>query len=112
MQFDFRKQHLTKHTIVRLINKILKPSDNNCYTLGVFIDLTKSFDTVDHNILLRKLFHYGTRDNKLNFLHSHLQNRKQYIAYQNTLALLEAILFANDTNLFYLHNNAKEYLEL
>ena len=40
--------------------------------------------TVDHNILLRKLFHYGIRDNNLKLLQSYLQNRKQYVSYQNT----------------------------
>ena len=62
--------------IVHFVNKILKSSDNNRYTLGVFIALTKLFVTVDPNILLRKLFHYGTRANNLK-LQSYLQNRKQ-----------------------------------
>ena len=60
-QFGFQKQHSTDHAIVHLVNEILKSFENNCYTLGVFIDLTKAFDTVDHNILLKKLFHYGVR---------------------------------------------------
>ena len=63
---------------------ILKSFENNCYNLGVFIDLTKAFDTADHNILLKKLFHYRVRDNNLQLLQSYLQNRKQYITYQNT----------------------------
>ena len=62
-QFGFQKQHSTDHAIVYLVNEILKSFENNCYTSGVFIDLTKAFDTVDHNILLKKLFHYGVRDN-------------------------------------------------
>ena len=70
--------------IVHPINEILKSCENNCYTLGVFIDLTKAFDTVDHNILLKKLFHYEVRGYNLKLLQSYLQNRKQYIAYQNT----------------------------
>ena len=60
-QFGFQKQHSADHAIVYLVNEILKSLENNCYTLGVFIDLTKTFDTVDHNILLKKLFHYGVR---------------------------------------------------
>ena len=58
------------------MNEISKSFDNNCYTLGVFIDLTKAFYTVDHNILLNKLFHYGERGNSLKLLQSYLQNRK------------------------------------
>ena len=140
-QFGFQKQYSTDHAIVHLVNEILKSFESNYYTLGVFIDLTKAFDTVDHNILLKKLFHYGVRGNNLKLLQSYLQNRKQYIAYGNSskteyknvicgvpqdpilgpilflifinnlchsTPLLEAILFADDTNLFYSHNNVKE----
>ena len=136
-QFGFQKQHSTDHAIVHLVNEILKYFENNCYILGVFIDLTKAFDTVDHNILLKKLFHYEVRGNTLKLLESYLQNRKQYIAYKNSsktefknvicgvrqgsvfgpllflifinylchsTPLLEAIWFADDTNLFYSHN--------
>ena len=83
-QFSFQKQHSTEHAIIHLVNDILKSFDSNKYTLGVFIDFAKAFDTVDHNILLRKLFHYGIRDNNLKLLQSYLQNRKQYLSYQNT----------------------------
>ena len=140
-QFGFQKQHSTDHAIVYLVNEILNSFENNCYTLGVFIDLTKAFDTVDHNILLKKLLHYGVRGNTLKLLQSYLHNRKKYIAYENSsrtefknvicgvlqgsilgpllflifindlshsTLLLEAILFADDTNLFYSHNNVKE----
>ena len=47
--------------MIHLVNGFLKSFENNCYTSGAFIDLTKAFDTVDHNILLKKLFHYGVR---------------------------------------------------
>ena len=58
-QFGFQKQHSTDHAIVHLVKKILKSFENSCYTLGVFIDLTKAFDTVDHNILLKNYFTMG-----------------------------------------------------
>ena len=77
-QFGFQKQHSTEDAIIHLVNDILKSFVSNKCTLGVFID------TVDQNILLRKLFHYGIRDNNLKLLQSYLQNRKQYISYQNT----------------------------
>ena len=83
-QFGFQKKHSTDHAIVYLVNEILKSFENNCYTLGVFIDLTKAFDTVGHNILLKKLFHFGVRGNTLKLPQSYLHNRKQYIAYENS----------------------------
>ena len=66
-QFGFQKQHSTDHAIVYLVNEVLKSFENNCYTLGVLINLTKAFDMVDHNIVLKKLFHYGVRGNTLKF---------------------------------------------
>ena len=55
-QFGFQKQHSTDHAIVHLENKILKSFNNNCYTLGVFIDIKNTLDMVDHNILLKNYF--------------------------------------------------------
>ena len=55
-QLGFQKQHSTDHAIVYLVNEILKSFENNCHTLGVFIDLTKVFDTEDHHILLKNYF--------------------------------------------------------
>ena len=57
--------------------------DNNNLVLGVFIDLSKAFDIVDHNILLEKLSTYGVKGNNLKWFHSYLFNRKQYIEFQN-----------------------------
>ena len=53
------------------------------FALGVFIDLSKAFDTVDHNILLEKVSMYGIKGNNLKWFHSYLSNRKQYIEFQN-----------------------------
>ena len=55
--------------------------DDNKFTLGVFIDLSKAFDTVDHQILLNKLKHYGIHDKNLKWFSNYLSDRKQYIQY-------------------------------
>ena len=56
-QYGFRKKHSTNLATIELMTKILQATDNNEYTIGVFLDLAKAFDTVNHEILLTKLEH-------------------------------------------------------
>ena len=58
--------------------------DNGKCTIGVFIDLKKAFDTVDHCILVTKLDHYGIRGVAKKWLSSYLENRKQYVCFNGT----------------------------
>ena len=51
--FGFQKGHSTDHAIVHLVDQIYDSFENDNYTLGVFIDTSKAFDTVDHSILLK-----------------------------------------------------------
>ena len=55
-QYGFRKQHSTQHAILDIINGIWDNMDQKMYSCGIFIDLKKAFDTVNHDILLGKLF--------------------------------------------------------
>ena len=79
-QFGFQKEHSTEHAILQLANQILESFNQDNFTIGVFIDLSKAFDTVDHNILLNKLSFYGVRNNNLKWFKSYLSNRKQYVS--------------------------------
>ena len=78
-QFGFQKGHSTDHAIVHLVDQIYESFENDNYTLGVFIDLSKAFDTVDHSILLKKLEMYGVNTTNLTWFESYLNGRKQYI---------------------------------
>ena len=59
---DFKKKNSTAHAVISLTENTEKAIDNKMFVCGVFLDLHKAFDTVDHNILLHKLSHYGIRN--------------------------------------------------
>ena len=82
-QFGFRAGHSTEHAILELIDQVINAFDNMNFVLEVFIDLSKAFDSVDHNMFLEKLSMYGVKGNNLKYFHSYLSNRKQYIEFQN-----------------------------
>ena len=67
-----------------MIDQINKRFEKSQYTLGIFNDLTKAFHTVDHNILISKLENYGVRGVNLKWFKSYLNNRKQFISYDNS----------------------------
>ena len=78
-QFGFQNAHSTEHAILQLVNQITEAFSQGKYTLGIFLDLSKAFDTVDHNILLEKLKAYGIQSENLKWFRSYLSNRKQLI---------------------------------
>ena len=83
-QFGFRKGYSTNLALIDVIEKIKAAIDNNKFVCGVFLDLTKAFDTVDHDILLHKLSHYGIRGVSNRLIRSYLSNRKQYVKIKDS----------------------------
>ena len=79
-QFGFRENHSTNHALVSLTESIHQALDGNNFACGVFIDHQKAFDTVDHNILLKKLYHYGIRRKANKWFCLYLYNRSQFVS--------------------------------
>ena len=90
-QFGFREGHSTNHALTEITDNIKFAMDSQLLTCGIFIDLTKAFDTVNHSILLDKLHHYGIRGNVHKLFTSYLSNRMQYVRVNNTDSHLSPI---------------------
>ncbi len=80
LQFGFRTKHSTNHALLSLTETIRNALDNSSFACGIFVDFQKAFDTVDHEILLQKLEHYGVRGLSNNWFRSYLSNRQQYVS--------------------------------
>ena len=134
LQFGFRQQYLTSHALINITENIRKALDDGNIGCGVFVDLQKAFDTVDHQILLAKLSHYGICGVSNDWFKSYLSNSSHYVSislatinygvpqglvlgsllfllYINNLnqviKFCKGHHFADDTNLFYLSNYQK-----
>ena len=82
-QFGFRKAHSTNHALISMVERIKKHLDKGQVAVGVFVDLQKAFDTVDHEILCYKLNHYGIRGITNQWFSSYLRNRPQFVSVSN-----------------------------
>ena len=78
-QFGFRQGYSTYLALTVLVDKLVKSLENRDYVVGVFLDFSKAFDTVDHEILLAKLQYYGLRGIASKWFTNYLENRKQFV---------------------------------
>ena len=109
-----------------IIDRIQKAIVDRNYSCGIFLDFSKAFDTINHNILIRKLQHYGVRGLALDWFISYLSNRNQVVTVNGVQSEILSIscgipqgsvlgpisselfdfhLFADDANLFYEYKN-------
>ena len=81
LQFGFREGHSTDMAILKLLDNIIDSLDKGEYAATIFLDFSKAFDTVNHEILLQKLNHYGIRGTANNWVKSYLEKRTQYCTF-------------------------------
>ena len=90
-QYGFRKKSSTHMALLLFLDKVVQAIENGEYAVGIFLDFSKAFDTVDHTILLEKLDHYGIRGCALSWLTSYLSNRMQYVTYNGSTSKQQMI---------------------
>ena len=85
-QYGFRQNYSTEHALIQLSDKIAQAIDKKRFMIGIFVDLSKAFDTLNHEILLSKLEYYGIRGIANDWFRSYLTNRKQFVIFDNILS--------------------------
>ena len=83
-QYGCRKKHSTSLALLYLHDKITLAIDERKHTVGIFLNLSEAFDTVNHRILLDNFEHYGIRGLALEWIKCHLYNRHQYVEFNGT----------------------------
>ncbi len=91
-QFGFRAKRSTVQAILEFCADTIESMENRKFSLATFLDLSKAFDTIDHNILLNKLKMYGVRGIALKWFQSYLTDRSHFIQYKNNSSKMEPII--------------------
>jgi hypothetical protein len=82
-QYGFREKHSTELATLEIVDKITQDLDSGETPINIYLDLSKAFDTLDHNILTYKLSYYGIQGIALNLCKNYLSNRLQYVEFDN-----------------------------
>ena len=84
-QYGFRSKHSCEDAILELIGRVLQSKNDDKYCAGIFLDLSKAFDTLDHHLLLQKMEKYGIRGLTLDWFKSYLSNRSILAKIESTI---------------------------
>ena len=85
-QYGFRKNHSTELASIEFIDNVIHKLDKSKFPLSVFLDWSLAFDTLDHSIVLHELKYYGADGPALDWFHSYLCNRTQYVQIDDSLS--------------------------
>ena len=110
-QFGFRKGYSTEQAILELSDGLKTAIDNREITCGLFLDFSNAFDTVNHEILLSKLYKYGIRGTPLEWFKDYLTNRQQYVRIGNIDSEKLNITFYSGKSIDDVENVMNEELE-
>ena len=91
-QYGFRQKLSTDFALIEISDKIAEAIDKKKFMIGIFVDLSKAFDTLNHKILLTKLSSYGIRGLANRWFQSYLQDREQYVNFKNVLSSKSKII--------------------
>ena len=86
MFFVFFKNYGTNHAVSKLVETVTGAFEQKEFVVGVFLDLSKAFDTINYNVLFAKLHYYGIRGCALNWFQSYLSNRLQQVEHRGNLS--------------------------
>ena len=90
-QFGFRGGYSSYMALLDFTNNIAEAFENKMFIIGLFLDLSKAFDCVNHQILIKKMKHYGIRGIVLDWFSSYLQDRVQYVSMNNTTSNTQTV---------------------
>ena len=91
-QFGLRKGSSAEHSILEITDSLKKAMDKRLVTYGLFLDFSKAFDTINHDILLSKLYRYGILGNPLRWFENYLYNRNQVVKIGDTISSSQTII--------------------
>ena len=90
-QYGFRKRHSTESACLEFLDRIMNDLDKKKTPLSIFLDLSKAFDTINHQILLDKLEYYGIEGICLHWFRSYLSNRSQSVCINDVNSINKPI---------------------